>query len=366
MLVLMNSDGFWTSLRKMRRAGGRSIQVNAAPMYVEGSKTDIKRLGTIKVDGDEYAVNQEFQESANQLAEALNLDELESARLLLEVQEDAESLGRSIVASAVFQFHQRRIWLLECLRMVLRQATNVEIEEEIREAAQNTLGLILETNDGPARNGSLYIRRCLDAMSEIEKWTQALAERIQGALALGQTPTLEFDEVMSFQQQSLGQQHESLGAIVNSLIKAKYSGVEDFFKLLEYMPNVTRWNALALHYVPILTAFIAEYGSPNGCGSLRDARILNKRIMDSRESAPWPLRNLQAAMLTWWLAEYSGWYSEQPTGSPVQGIDFEEDRPDRRDRRRARSRCPSQGGGEREGDVGLLQLDPCRDRVAVA
>ena len=289
------------------------------------ARTNKEPQGNIKIDEDEYAVNQEFQESATQLAEALNLDELESVRLLLEAQEDSERLGKSIVASAVLQFHQRRTWLLECLRLVLTHATNVDIKEDIRDAARDVLGLILETKDGPARNGSLYIRKCLDSMSEIEKWTQALAERIQGALALGHILTPEFDEIMSFQQQSLSQQHESLGAMVNSLIKANYSGVEDFLKLLEYMPKVARWNALALHYIPIITAFTTEYGSSDGSGSLRDARILNKRIMDGRDNAPWPLRNLQAAVVTWWLAEYSGWYSEQLTGSPVQGVNFEEE-----------------------------------------
>lgn len=277
------------------------------------------------MDEEEYSLNQEFQESAHQLADTLDLDELESARLLLEVQEDAERLGRSLVMSAIFQFHQRRTWLLECLRMVLAQATNMEIEEDIRGMAREVLDLILETKSGPARNGSLYIRRCLDSMSEIEKWTQALAERIQAALALGQSTTPEFDEIISFQQQSLGQQHESLGAILASLIKANYSVVDDFLKLLGYLPNLTRWNALVLHYVPVLTTFSTEYGSSHASGSLRDARLLNQRIMHDRENAPWPLRNLQAAMVTWWLAEYSGWYSEQQTGSPMQGVNSEEE-----------------------------------------
>lgn len=53
-------------------------------------------------------MNKEFQESALQLAETLNLNELASARLLLESQQDAEILARSNVASAVIQFHEHR------------------------------------------------------------------------------------------------------------------------------------------------------------------------------------------------------------------------------------------------------------------
>ena len=309
--------------RKTLQSGTQLLGIRSTVWLV--TRTNISLPGTINIQEDEYAVNQEFQESAIQLAEVLDLDEIESARLLLEVQDAAETLGRSIIPSAVFHFHQRRTWLLDCLRLLLTLATNVDIEDDIRSNFRDLLGLILETKDGPARNGSLYIRRCLDSMAEIEIWAQALAERKQGALAMGQAPDPDFDEVVAFQQQSLGQQHETLGAIINTLIKANYSGADDFLKLLEYMPKVARWNASALHYVPIITAFATEYGSSDGSGSLRDARIINQRIMDSRANAPWPLRSLQAAMVTWWLAEYSGWYSEEPSRSPLQGVNLEEE-----------------------------------------
>lgn len=281
--------------------------------------------GTVKIDDEEYAVNQEFQESTVQVADVLDLDEVESARLLLEAQEEAEVLDRSIVASAVIHFHQRRHWLLECLRLLLTQSTYLEGTDDIRSTARELIGLILETKDGPARNGSLYIQKCLAAMADIEKWVRALGERLQGVLALGQTSTPEYDEIMTYQQESLGEQHESLGAIVNTLIRVNSSGVEDFFKLLDYLPKLDRWNSLAIHYVPVITAFTSHYGSQEGNCTLREARMLNSRILDSKDNSPWALRNLQAATTTWWLAEYSGRYLEQHTGSPVQGVDFEEE-----------------------------------------
>jgi len=259
------------------------------------------------------------------LADALDLDELQSARLLLETQEDAEFLGTSNVASALMLFHERRQFLLECLRLLLRQSTNLECEDGIRESSRELISSILETEVGLARNGSFYTQKCMDAMAGIEKWLQALGERHQGAIALGQTLTDEYTQVTQFQHRSLGQQHESIGAIINHLIKANHTGVEDFHRLLGYLPKLDRWNNLAVHYVPIITAFAAQFGSPEGGGALREARMLNSKILDSMDSTPWTLRNFQAATITWWLAEYSGWYLEQPTGSPVQNVNLHEE-----------------------------------------
>ncbi|KAL8984123.1 MAG: hypothetical protein Q9205_001830 [Flavoplaca limonia] len=291
------------------------------------AKSDASRKklesGTIQIEENDYAVNKEFQESGIQLADALNLDELRAAELLLDAQGDAELLGRSPIVSAVINFHEKRQFLLECLRMLFRNAGNPDFDEAMRHKQLEIVGDILEVKDGPARNGSLFTRKCFKAMADIEQWINDLAERYQGTLALGQSMTVEYDEIMGFQQSSLAQQHESLGAIVTYLVKGSYTNTEDFFQLLQHMPTIERWNHIAVHYVPAIAAFTSEYGSPDNGGSLREARMLHKRIMDGRDSSPWALRNLQAAMVSWWLAEYSGWYLEQRLGSPVQGADLE-------------------------------------------
>ncbi|KAI4143920.1 MAG: hypothetical protein LQ341_002780, partial [Variospora aurantia] len=87
----------------------------------EASRTKLTS-GIIQIDESEYSVNQDFQESSIQLADALDLDELESAKLVLSAQNDAELLGRSTIVSAVIAFHEKRQFLLESLRMLVRNA----------------------------------------------------------------------------------------------------------------------------------------------------------------------------------------------------------------------------------------------------
>lgn len=251
------------------------------------------------------------------------MDEIECAKLLLDSQQDADALQQSITASAVIRFHEQRQFLLECLRLVLKQCVDLDRDEEHRDVLRQFVSLILETKDGPARNGSLYAQKCLLAMVGIESWLQALGDRYQGSLAVGQTMSPEQDQLIQFQQASLGHQHESLGAILTHLIKASYTAIEDFYKVLEHLPKLFKWNSLALHYIPPIIALTYQHGSPDGSSSFREAKLLNQSIVNGKDSVVWPLRNLQAATVTWWLAEYSGWFHEPLVGSPMQGMNLE-------------------------------------------
>ena len=304
-------------------SSGMMTEVSSLGRFCGERLTQSACTGSITVDDLEYSMNEEFRDTAAQLADILDLDELESARLLIESGEYGTRIDRSEAASAIIHFHERRLFVLECMRLLLRQSHDLEGIESAREIAHQFVGLVLETKNGPARNGSLYTQKCLEAMVGIEKWLQSLGDRHQGNMALGQTARTEYTEILEFQQSSLAEQHESLGAIVTYLIKAGHTGVEDFHKLLDYLPKLDRWNSIAVHYVPMIIAFTSQFGSPDGGGELREARMLNSKILDNKDRTPWILRNLQAATITWWLSEYSGWYLEQPTGSPVQNVNLE-------------------------------------------
>lgn len=283
----------------------------------------LKITGEVQFQGEDYTINDEFKESTLQLADGLDLDEVVSAGLLLGSRQDADLPQQPSMASAVVCFHEKRQLLLESLRLILKQSIDPDVEEEYRDVLCQFVSLVLETKDGPARNGSLYAQKCLAGMVSIENWLQALGDRYQASLAIGQAMEPEKEELLQFQQASLGHQHESLGAVLTHLIKASHTAVGDFHKVLEHLPKLVKWNSLALHYIPPIIALISQHGSPDGTSTFRDARVLHQKIVNSTDSPAWPLRNLQAATVTWWLAEYSGWFLEAPVGSPMQGMDIE-------------------------------------------
>ena len=252
-------------------------------------------------------MNTEFQESAIRLADILDLDEIQCARLLLQSQGCIESLDCPIFSSAIVSFHQRRQFLLECFRLTVSYSVDGGLEDDTQSLSRAFLALVVEARDGSAPGGSAYVHKCLQATFDIERWLQELGDRAQGLQALGQRLSQADNDVLGFQQQSLTQQHESLSAIVSLLIKASYSSVENFYSFLDHLAKLERWNVLTVHYAPMILAFISQHGSPEGSGSLPEARALHNKLLDVKDSSAWKLRHLQATKQAWWFSEYSGW-----------------------------------------------------------
>ncbi|THC96789.1 hypothetical protein EYZ11_003714 [Aspergillus tanneri] len=174
--------------------------------------------GKITVDEIQYSINEEFQQGALQLADALNIDELEAAVLFLNAQEDAQSLDRSPLIAAIMRFHERRHFLLESLRLIFQESFEVERETD-QVLMQEILAFVVEIKDGPLRNASLFTRKCMTSMEDIEKWLSLLSEQIQKVSIVGQSEDLDIMEAIEYQRSSLQQQHESLGAILCYLFK---------------------------------------------------------------------------------------------------------------------------------------------------
>jgi nuclear pore complex protein Nup205 len=257
----------------------------------------------VDVGNVRYSINADFQDQAIQLADALELDELESARVIIASADAANYLDRRQFAAAVIQFHEYRTYKLDCLRLLLQYASSPDLPEDMRHLFRRTVAFVLENKDGPGRGGPSFTRKCIGAMAAAETWLHTLAERAQRVLTLGQTTTPDADEILGFQQHNLTQQHESLGAIVAYLVKANFADPDVFLDLLGRMPGQDKWSILVVHYVPILTAFAGQFGSPEGGGTLAEARSIDAKILEGRESKPWLLPQLHAALVVWWLAE---------------------------------------------------------------
>ncbi|KAI9716272.1 MAG: hypothetical protein M1812_005497 [Candelaria pacifica] len=285
--------------------------------------------GQIKLDDQEYSINDDFKQATLQLADALDLDELEAARLYHSATADAEELDRSVLESSIITFHERRQFLLECLRLILKQSVEPDSDGPSRDLSKEVVTLILGTKDRPGQNGSPYSRKCASSMLDIEKWLANLNERAHSALILGQAQLPQFTEIMAFQRLSLIRQHESLGAIISYLIKSNHTNVEEFEALLSTTKSLEKYDIILVHYIPALTTSIAQFGSLEGAANLREARALHQKIIANKESDPWNLRYVHAAIIVWWLAEYSGLYLDNPVGSPLQNVDLEIESDDR-------------------------------------
>ena len=242
--------------------------------------------------------------------------------MLIHVQQDSGASGEQAILSGTILFHQKRHYLLECLRLLLGYVTTEDSNNDDRQYYLDVVSEISQASSGHERNASSYTRKCFGALSEIEMWLQSLAEKAQGVIALGQSLSSVSEDLIRFQQSSLMQQHESLSAIITLLVKTEHTVPGDFTKLLEKLSRLERWNQLAVHYIPSIIAFAAEYGSSESGNSLQDARMLDKDILGKEGSSTWTNGTLHALTVVLWLAEYSSWYIERPIDPSVDRVDL--------------------------------------------
>lgn len=71
-----------------------------------------------------------------------------------------------------------------------------------------------------------------------------------------------------------------------------------------------------VHLIPSIGAYISVFGSAEGGYDLIKARELNGKLFPS-DGDSWALSYLQAAVRGWWLAEYSGFYLDDPPEAAI-------------------------------------------------
>jgi nuclear pore complex protein Nup205 len=283
--------------------------------------------GKIAIGDTEYSVNDDFKQQTLEMAEALDLDELDAAAFFMGAEDEAKELDRSQLQTAVIRFHRRREYILLSVRMLLKAAVDngeaeIDGQSQLQMAAQILLDIVSGTDFKPAYR---FWAKCLDSMGAIEKWLQSIAERLQSAQVVGQAPLPGFLEIMSFQRESLTRQHENLAAICTHMIKPGFADVDNFKALLAKATTIDKHDLLTIHYVPMLLRLSTHIASESTTLT-KEARALHDSLMAGRDSNPWALRNLHAATLASWLAEYSGRYIDPNFQDPdLQNVKFEDE-----------------------------------------
>ncbi|KAF2156951.1 hypothetical protein K461DRAFT_309153 [Myriangium duriaei CBS 260.36] len=284
----------------------------------------------ILFDDSEYSINDEFRQEAIQVADELDLDELEAARLLLATQEDTlQDPNRSPTLSAIAHYHGNREALLGALRLVFQLALDSEIEPETRETFGKVVELVLQKESGTA-DGSWYWNQCQDSMNTIEGWVKRLRDRLNSINVIGETRHSFAAQALEFQRSSLVRQHESLASILASLVKLGHASTSNYNDLLNTAAKLDKFDEIVIHYIPLLIAFPICVGAGDGFAPMHDVRSLDNRFSDKTGTQRWSMTDFRAAATVWWLAEYSGRCSD--TAHTPSGLDLEQESDARSDR----------------------------------
>ncbi|KAF7516738.1 hypothetical protein G7054_g14032 [Neopestalotiopsis clavispora] len=278
--------------------------------------------GKIQLNGEEYQITKEFQELALQVADEIDLDELEASRLILETEDDERLLGRPRRECALIRFHQQRKYLLDCVRLLLELSKIDEVPEEVEDwlgayVAELILGSV------PSAKAGKLIPRCMAAMRDIRAWQQRIADQVAKANILGQATLAEFRETIEFSNVSLVQQHELVAVILSYAVEKRVGTPQDFVDFFALLKTIDRYDSFTVHLFPALGSFITVFGATEGNGDLTQARKLNEIVCKQSDDDSRSVPYFRAAVKAWWLAEYSGWYVDDAAGSQLQGIDID-------------------------------------------
>ena len=204
--------------------------------------------GKLTLSGTEWTLNKDFQEIALQVADELDLDEKVSATLVLESEDYEKELGRSRQESAIIRFHQQRLYLLSCMRLLLEltkddgEADETDFTLQLREYVDFNILREITPGAGAPGKAARFVPACMTAMRDIKTWLAKLSERAVGAsvIGFGNDPTNL--ETHDFQRVSLVQQHELLSAILCFAVERRKANEDDFSEFVVALRRTDKYD----------------------------------------------------------------------------------------------------------------------------
>ncbi|KAJ9634965.1 uncharacterized protein PV06_08660 [Exophiala oligosperma] len=304
---LANIDRLWQELEDSIQDFRRLLD-KAVPSACD---REAYSSGKLTVGEQQFSVNDEFKHISRAIATSLDLDEIEAGRLLIEVQADPTSGDESLVTDVVSSYHNRRDLLLQSLRITLQQSLELESEAGVRQIFESVVARVLEIDSGVTNNGSLFARKCLNTLEDLEKFQAKVADALQSKALLGGPRGPEFYATLEFQKDSLFKQHEALACILAYLFQGDYTNQEDLRKLHAVVKRWGRIEFNLLHYLPAFSAAFRQCASPGSHLSQESTNSLDAVLGPlPNEAASASVRPFHAILSLWWTVEYSGQFRD--------------------------------------------------------
>lgn len=207
--------------------------------------------GKVRIGDDEYAINEDFVNDCLKVADDLDLDELEAARILLDcdAEGDTETQSRPLWECAVIRFHQERRYLLDCMRLCVEMAADDELEPGLQDAfgavAEDKVFGIPPPGSRPEAAGKKVVPRCMEAMQSVRSMLQSMMEKAAARNVLQQgnlVKALTNQETFDFSRASLVEQHECLATILHAAVEKRHATVNDFQDFLKTLKKVDKYD----------------------------------------------------------------------------------------------------------------------------
>ncbi|KAK3683109.1 hypothetical protein LTR37_020547 [Vermiconidia calcicola] len=286
---------------------------------------------TLKIENEEYRITEDFRATALQVADELDLDEIQAAKLCIDAGSAVEGQADTTIPyRALLQFHKQRFVLLDCVRVLLLQTIDVDAGEKHAEGFQELARSVIRGADGRPEGGSTYWRKCLAAFTEVEGYIKKVYAHRETRAMTGLPAYGEIEDALVAQRLLLIRQHECLAAIMSYLIRGGHVMREDFRSLLTQATQLGEGTAVdvTIHYLPILISGSAHFGS-NDATTLEAAKELHGLFTPGPASLQWKQAAFKAAATVCWLAEYSSRFLDPTSAQTLRVADRQKEEEDR-------------------------------------
>lgn len=291
--------------KKKNQASRKELDPNTTP-----------KPETVRIQDADYKVNEDFRQAALLVADELDLDELEAAKLCIDASPvDMSQVDTTLPYRAVLRYHDHRQALLECLRLVLQQRDNLDdLEESNRPYFIERVDALVKGADGGA---SGFWNKCIAGLGEVEGALKKVEDHRQTMLMTGADLQGDQAEAMEAQRLLLTRQHELLAGIMTILLRLDVVGEVDFRALMSKAASLEAPLDITIHYLPIIIGASSLFGERTIASST--AHNLHKLFAAGPAQQQWKQPNLKAATIVCWLAEYNSRFAD-PHADPMLAV----------------------------------------------
>ncbi|KAI5367725.1 hypothetical protein Slin15195_G028570 [Septoria linicola] len=283
----------------------------AAATATTTATTTSPQADTITIDQVQYRVRDEFRDAAIAVADELDLDEVEAAKLCILSQIDGSAADPSLPLRAIIRFHEQRMTVLDCVRLLLQLGTDNDAaaDEDYTQAFSEVARKIVEGrgqkgNENARADPAAFWRSCVEGLTDVEAFVKKMADYKDKLIVTGQSTSGDMGDALRAQRYLLTRQHESLAAIMTYLLRANYVQPEDYRIFLSKAATLETEIDITIHYLPVLICG-ASHSASDGATSAETARDLHRLFAVGNSQLQWKQPTLRAAATVSWLAEYS-------------------------------------------------------------
>ncbi|KAK5133322.1 hypothetical protein LTR08_007847 [Meristemomyces frigidus] len=287
---------------------------------------------TIRIQDADYRVNDDFRQAALIVSDELDLDELEAAKLCIDASPiDVSQIDLTLPYRALLRYHDYRLSVLECFRLVLQQRDNLDdLEESHKDYIKAVLDALVQGPNGQI-DGTGVWRKCLAGLTEVEGALKKLDDHRQTMLMTGQIPQPDMAEAMSAQQLLMIRQHESLAGIMSVLPRVAPLGETECREFLSKAASLESSLDVTIHYLPIIISVSTFFGADGGAIAVENAHNLHKLFASGPGQLQWKQPSLKSAATVCWLAEYESRFADPTADRTIRVADRQTAKEERAD-----------------------------------